>query len=169
MSKVTTTIEDHLDSKCSILQFAVDSIPVTKYTYQDGIITLAERTTKHYNTLAGFKSGLQTVGKWMRNIETIDNNSKKNNLKAFKMSSVLNKKGVLQFQYYIGKSRVIRVQYHRTTKLLTFLPRSEISMNLEDFYMLYLYNKSLIEFIQLIQNVIIDDELETEITNEILE
>ena len=168
MSIVTTTIEDQFQNNCSILTFSVDGVPVTQYTYKAGKITLSTRTTTHLNSVAGFVSGLATVGKWMKSLDNVDPAPKRNNLQTFKMSSVLNKQGILQMQYNIGKARVIRVQYDRATHILRFFPRSEITLNLEDFQMLFLYNKSIIAYVQLIDAVNITDDLDPSITAEIL-
>lgn len=167
MSVITTVIEDQIHKKCSILTFIVDGEPVTKYTYENGKVTLASRKKIHYNSLEGFINGLSTVNKWMNSLTNVDPNPKKNVLQTFKMSCIMNKQGVLQLQYNIGKSRVIRVQYNKQTKLLAFFPRSEIILNLEDFHMLFLYNKSIVPFMKLIDAVVdISDDLDSSIIDE---
>lgn len=164
MPMISTVFNEDPNSKMLQLQFLVDNVVLTEYTYKDGQVTMNERNLNHLNTYKTFVEGLQTVKQWIEKIWDMDKDYLTNNkcLNNYKLTTFLNSKGLLVSQYKVSQQKIIKSSYDGSTKIIKFWPRNKIAIHFWDFKNLYLYQRGLISFYNIMHeiNEIIDTDLE---------
>lgn len=104
---------------------------VTRYSFSDNNVQLAERVNTDVLTVAQLRENTISISDWIVLIMkylSVTNTE-------LSLFTEENKKKIHKFEssYKIGMSNVTEVEYVNSTKLSSFAPRSEMTMSFSDF------------------------------------
>ena len=167
MPQVTTTIKENTGDKTMTISFSVDSNIVTEYTYANGHVTMNARDSTHYNDYKSFMEGLKIVRGWINKVFVMDKQrlikGEGCKLTNYALTTSLNKSGKSVNQYKVAKTKIIKATYDCKTKIIKFFPRDEITLHFWDFKNLYLFQRGLVPYFNLLDEIQTINETDLEI------